>query len=129
MGLTDFHARVLEAGSATKKGDSADPRLLRYNTAYYPMDVGVELVIRDLEDFRHLAELQEPRLAVELEKMAISLDCALASKSSENGRRMNEFRNEANMERINARLRTDDLAQMDEMNYTKDKRYDKNKNY
>lgn len=126
MGITDFHARILEAGSATKKGDSADPRLLRYNTAYYPEDVGVELVIRDVEDFRHLAEMQEPRLAVELEKMAVSLDCALASKSSENGRRMTEFRNEANMERINARLQTEDI---DSMNYTKDKRYDKNKKY
>ena len=126
MGFTDYHARILEAGSATKKGDSADPRLIRYNTGYYPVDVGVELVIRDIEDFRHIAEMQEPRLAVELEKMAVSLDCALASKSSENGRRMTEFRNEANMERIHARIQSDDMASMD---YTKDKSHDRNKNY
>jgi len=124
MGLSDYHAHVLEAGSAIKKGETADPRLIRYNTAYYPADVGVGLVVRDIEDFRHLAELQEPRLSIELEKTAVSLDCALATTSSENGRRMNEFKNQQTMDRMNAKLQLQD--EYDQMNYSQPKKTDGN---
>lgn len=120
MGFTDYHAHILESGSDTTTGNSKG-RMIRYNSSYYPMDVGVEMTVTDLEQFRHMAEMQEPRLAVELIKLCITWDCGLASKSSENGRRMTEFRNSETMDRINAKIKSDDMG-LEQMNYTEQKK-------
>lgn len=119
--VSDYHAHLLESGSATAKGEEADPRLIRYNTSYYPDNVGVELVVLDLEDFRLLASMQEPRLSILLSQMAINLDCALASKSSENGKRMAEFRHEQNMAKLETKITREGLDSFDDINYKQKK--------
>lgn len=84
----EFMAHIFEEGAVTKKGHEADPRMIRYGASFYPENVGVELVVLDLEDFRQACKLEEPRLAIELEELCINLDCALQTKSSESGRRI-----------------------------------------
>lgn len=81
MVVQNYAAHLIEAGSAIKKGESADPRLIRYRTSFYPSDVGAESVIADIEELRALIQEQEPRLAAILEQAVIfPLDCGLASK-------------------------------------------------
>lgn len=127
MGVTDFHAHLLEAGSVTAKDEESNPRLIRYNTSYYPIDVGIEGVVLDLEDFRLLAVMEEPRLSVFLSEMAINFDCALASKSSENGRRMADFRHSENMAKLDAKITREGLDNIDqELNY-KEKKHNPSK--
>ena len=129
MGFSDMHAHILETGSVTRKGESADARMIRYSTGYYPSDVGVEMVILDIEDFRLSAKLAEPRLAVELEELVINLDCSLASKGSEDGRRMLELqRQHDNLARMNMRVETQD-NKIDSNNYIVQKDSHGNKNY
>jgi hypothetical protein len=77
---------LIEAGSGYDPEKPLDPGLLRYRTSIYPEQVGVELLIRDLEQFRSLAKFAEPRLRPFLLEIAYSMDCALASKSSEGGK-------------------------------------------
>ena len=88
MGLGEYLAHIYEAGSVTKTGANADPRMLRYGASFYPENVGIELVVLDLEDFRQSCKLAEPRLAIELDELCINLDLALQTKSSESGRRI-----------------------------------------
>lgn len=127
MGVSDYHAHLLEAGSATSKGEESDPRLIRYNTGYYPPEVGVEGVVLDLEDFRLTATMEEPRLSVFLKEMAINFDCALASKSSENGRRMADFRHSENMAKLDQKITREGLDNIDnELNY-KEKKHNPSK--
>ena len=128
MGFSDFHAHIIETGSVLKKGESADARMIRYGTGYYPSDVGVEMVILDIENFRTSAKLAEPRLSVELEDLVNNVDLALASKGSENGRRMLEMQRERDMARLNMRVEGNSDS-MDSMNYTKSPSYDGNKSY
>lgn len=128
MGFSEFHAHLIETGSVVRKGESADSRMIRYGTGYYPSDVGVEMVILDIEDFRLSAKLAEPRLAVELEELAINLDCSLASKGSENGRRMLEIQRERDqLSRMPMRVEGD--QRIDQANFSQSKSYDQNKNY
>lgn len=128
MGFSEFHAHIIDIGSILKKGQSADNRMVRYSTGYYPSDVGVEMVVLDMEDFRLSAKLAEPRLSVELEELANNLDLALATKGSENGRRMMEIQRER--DHLNRpSLRVDADNGMDELNYMKDPSYNKNKSY
>lgn len=129
MGFSDMHTHILETGSVTRKGESADPRMIRYGTGYYPSNVGVEMVILDIEDFRLSARLAEPRLAVELEELVINLDCALASKGSEDGRRMLEIqRQRDNLARMNMRVDNQD-TNIDQANFVTVKNSHGNKNY
>lgn len=125
MAIQSYFAHLLEAGASTKKGDTADPRLIRYTTSNYPSDVGVELVITDLEEFRLLAELQEPRLAVYLERLAVTLDCGLASKGSEGGKMINQLQKENTQPRANV----PPPQPLDDLNYAESKQYDQNRNY
>jgi len=127
MPVNDYHAHLLEAGSVTTEGKEGEPRLIRYNTGYYPIDVGVEGVVLDVEDFRLLAIMEEPRLAVFLKEMAINFDCALASKSSENGRRMADFRHSENMAKLDQKVTREGLDSIDnDLNY-KEKKHDPTK--
>ena len=129
MGFSDMHTHILEAGSVTRRGESADSRMIRYSTGYYPSDVGVEMVILDIEDFRLSSKLAEPRLAVELEELVINLDCSLASKGSEDGRRMLEIqRQHDNLAKMNMRVETGDNS-VDSANYMTVKNSHGNKNY
>ena len=128
MGFTELHAHVIDIGSILKRGESADHRMVRYSTGYYPSDVGVEMVVWDIEDFRTSAELAEPRLSVELQKLANNIDLSLATKGSENGRRMMEIQRERDALNRPA-LRSDRENSIDEMNYVNNKSYDRNKNY
>ena len=131
-GFGEFTAHIFEAGSVTRRGQSADERMLRYGGSYYPENVGVEMVVLDLEDFRQDAKLAEPRLAVELEELVINLDCALQTKSSENGRRIFDMAKQTMIDQQLNRgiLRTEGNPEpVDNLNYTKDKKYDQNKNY
>lgn len=127
-GFSDMHTHILETGSVTRRGESADARMIRYSTGYYPSDVGVEMVILDVEDFRLSAKLAEPRLSVELEELVINIDCSLASKGSEDGRRMLELqRSKDNLARMNMRIENGDPV--DQANYTTVKNSHGNKNY
>ena len=129
MGINEFHAHMIETGSVVKKGESADARMIRYGTGYYPSDVGVEMVILDIEDFRLSGKLAEPRLSVELEELAVNLDCSLASKGSENGRRMLEMQREKDYN-ANRMVRMDGNSEsIDQLNYSKSKSYNGNKSY
>lgn len=80
---------LLEAGSGFDPEKPADPALLRYRTSIYPEEAGVDLLVRDIEQFRALADSAETRIRPFLLKIAYSLDCALASKSSEGGKMLN----------------------------------------
>ena len=127
MPVNDYHAHLLEAGSVTTEGKEGEPRLIRYNTGYFPIDVGVEGVVLDLEDFRLLAIMEEPRFSVFLKEMAINFDCALASKSSENGRRMADFRHSENMAKLDAKVTREGLDSIDnDLNY-KEKKHNPSK--
>lgn len=77
---------IIEAGSGYDPEKPLDPTLLRYRTSIFPAEVGVELLVRDLEQFRALAKSAEPRLRPFLLEIAYSFDCALGAKSSENGK-------------------------------------------
>lgn len=128
MGFTDFHAHIIETGSVLRKGESTDPRMIRYGIGYYPSDVGVEMVILDIEDFRTSAKLAEPRLSVELEELVNNVDLGLASKASENGRQMMEMQRERDMARLNMRIENNQDS-IDNLNYSKSSSYDRNKSY
>ena len=129
MGFSDIHAHMISSGSVLKKGEAADPRMIRYSTGYYPSDVGVELVINDIEDFRVSAEMAEPRLKVLLVELVNNLDLGLASKGSENGRRMLEIQKEnETLQRIPLRTGGFD-SDIDRANYSQSKAYDGNKHY
>lgn len=123
-----FIADIFETGSRVKEGQGADPRMVRYGSTYYPENVGIEMVVLDLEDLRQDAKMEEPRLSVELEDAVISFDLALQTKASESGRRLFDM---AKDDQIKARdyVRQSQQDDIDSMNYTKDKRYDGNKNY
>ena len=77
---------IIEAGSGYDPEKPLDPTLLRYRTSIFPSEVGVELLVRDLEQFRSLAKSAEPRLRQFLLDIAYSFDCALGAKSSEGGK-------------------------------------------
>lgn len=82
---------IIEAGSGFDPERPLDPTLLRYRTSIFPPEVGVELLVRDLEQFRALANSAEPRLKPYLLQIAYSMDCALASKSSEGGKLLDKI--------------------------------------
>jgi len=82
---------IIEAGSGYDPEKPFDPTLLRYRTSIFPVEVGVELLVRDLEQFRSLAKSSEPRLRPYLLEIAYSMDCALASKSSEGGKMLDKI--------------------------------------
>lgn len=126
MVIQNYAAHLIEAGSAIKKGESADPRLIRYRTSFYPSDVGAESVIADIEELRALIQQQEPRLAEILEQAVIfPLDCGLASKSSEGGKGWTE------LQRDNSQRRETMPAPqpLDEFNYSQNKDFDQNRKY
>lgn len=126
MPIPSFLAHIIELGSAREKGESADPKLVRYRTSYYPADVGVESVVADIEELRAIILEQEPRLAQMLEKTAIyPLDCGLASKASEGGLGVRE------LQRDNSQTRTPtpNPTPLEELDYTQDKHYDRNMKY
>lgn len=126
MGVPSYLAHLIESGSAKNKGESADPKLIRYRTSYYPSDVGVESVIADIEELRALIQEQEPRLAGVLEQAVIfPLDCGLASKASEGGKGISDLQKDNTQQR--AVMPTP--QPLDELNYTESKHYDGNKNY
>lgn len=77
---------IIEAGSGFDPEKPLDPNLLRYRTSIFPEEVGVELLVRDLEQFRSMAKTAEPRLRPFLLDIAYSMDCALGAKSSEGGK-------------------------------------------
>ena len=76
---------LLMAGSSSDAETPADPTMVRYRTSIYPRDVGVELLVRDLEIYKSMIENLESRLSNELRILYKSVDYALASKSSEDG--------------------------------------------
>lgn len=127
MGVPSYLAHLIESGSARNKGESADPKLIRYRTSYYPSDVGVESVIADIEELRALIQEQEPRLAGLMEQAVIfPLDCGLASKASENGKGIYDLQRDNSQQRATMPA----PQPLDEMNYGVDKRYDQgNHNY
>ena len=86
MSLNSGIISIIEAGSGYDPEKPLDPTLLRYRTSIFPGEVGVELLVRDLEQFRSLAKSAEPRLRPFLLEIAYSMDCALGAKSSENGK-------------------------------------------
>lgn len=120
MPIPSYLAVLLETGASTGEGKSADSRLIRYLTSIYPENAGVELLVNDLEDFRTMAKLAEPRLAVYLEHLAINIDCGLATKASESGKMIGRLQNEMQVTTPKANKNTDD-AQVEQMNYSKSK--------
>ena len=86
MSLNSGIISIIEAGSGYDPEKPLDPTLLRYRTSIFPGEVGVELLVRDLEQFRSLAKSAEPRLRSFLLEIAYSMDCALGAKSSEGGK-------------------------------------------
>ena len=86
MSLNSGIISIIEAGSGYDPEKPLDPTLLRYRTSIFPSEVGVELLVRDLEQFRSLAKSAEPRLRPFLLEIAYSMDCALGAKSSEGGK-------------------------------------------
>lgn len=121
MGVPSYLAHLVEAGSARRRGESADPKLIRYRTSFYPSDVGVESVIADIEELRALIQAQEPRLAGILEDAVIfPLDCGLASKASEDGKGVSELQRDNSQQRQNL----PPPQPLDEMNYGESKQYD-----
>lgn len=77
---------TIEAGSGYDPEQPLDPILHRYRTSIYPEQVGVELLVRDIENFRSFAKAAEPRLRPYLLQICYAMDCALASKGSEGGK-------------------------------------------
>ena len=77
---------LIEAGSGYDPEKPFDPGLMRYRTSIYPNEAGVDLLIRDIEEFRSLANHAEPRLRPYLLDIVYAMDCALAGKSSEGGK-------------------------------------------
>lgn len=129
MQIPSFLAVLLEHGASTTKGDQADPRLIRYQTSIYPEDAGIELLVNDIEDFRLLARLVEPRLAVLLTEYAIGMDCGLASKASEGGKMINNLQRERNPV-VLPKTTQNPEQEFDNMNYSVSKQQDfHNKNY
>ena len=94
MGIPSYLAVLLETGASTRRGQGADSRMIRYETSMYPENCGVELLVWDIENFRLTAKLQEPRLAVYLEELAINMDLALATKASEGGKMIHTLQRE-----------------------------------
>ena len=86
MSLNSGIISIIEAGSGYDPEKPLDPTLLRCRTSIFPSDVGIELLVRDLEQFCSLAKSAEPRLRPFLLDIAYSMDCALGAKSSEGGK-------------------------------------------
>ncbi len=129
MGIPSYLAVLLETGASTNKGKSADPRMIRYETSIYPENAGVELLVSDLEDFRLMATLQEPRLAVYLEALAISIDLGLATKASESGKMLNRLQQDQQIQAPKATNRNTDDDKISEMNNSESKQDIGNKKY
>jgi hypothetical protein len=126
MGIQSYLAHLIEAGSARKKGESADPKHIRYRTSYYPSDVGVELVIDDKEELEAEIQLLDPRLAEPLLQVLVyPMDYGLAAKSSEGGRGIHDLQKDNSQPRVNMPA----PQPLDEMNYGESKQYDQNRNY
>lgn len=120
MPIPSYLAVLIETGSFTGDGRASDSKLIRYITSIYPQDAGVEMVVTDLEDFRSMSKLQEPRLAVLLEGLAFSVDCGLATKCSENGKMIGRLQMEQQATVPKSSKNKDDQT-LDEMNYTESK--------
>ena len=91
MAYGEYLAHIFEYSSRHSANAPADPRMIRYGSSIYPEDVGADLVIMDIEDFRQAAELAEPRLRAELLRLVQTIDYGMAAKSSEGGKRLYEF--------------------------------------
>lgn len=76
---------LILAGSRDNAETTADPSMVRYRTSIYPENVGVELLIRDLEIFKEVIKNLDYRLVPHLKALTKSVDYALAGKSSEGG--------------------------------------------
>lgn len=126
MPVPSFLAILLQKGSITKKGEGPDARMIRYETADYPKDVGIELVVTDLEDARLIAEMSEPRLAPWLVEFVINRDLGLATKSSEGAAMLRHLQDDRDHVKLDNKTKVEPL---DEINYSRDKSYDGNKNY
>lgn len=129
MPIPSYLAVLLETGASTNNGKSADPRMIRYETSIYPENAGVELLVSDLEDFRLMASLQEPRLAVYLEALAVSIDLGLATKASESGKMLNRLQMDNQAQVPKATNRNTDDDKVSEMNNTESKQDIGNKKY
>lgn len=114
-GIPSYLAVLVEAGAQTRKNEGADSRVIRYTVSNYPENVGVELVVLDLEDFRLLGSMAEPRLAVYLQEMAINIDCSLATKNSEGSKMIGKLQNE---KQISISKSNTESNEMDKMNYS-----------
>lgn len=86
MSYNQSFISLIEAGSGYDPEKPFDSGLLRYRTSIFPEEVGVELLVRDIEQLRSFAKSAEPRLRPFLLEIVYSLDCALQSKSSEGGK-------------------------------------------
>lgn len=125
----DFLGHIFEAGSVLRRGEGADSRMMRYGATYYPENVGIEMVVLDLEDFRQSAKLAEPRLSVELQELVFNLDCALQTKASESGRRIYDMAKDSQQNTRGVYAMQGNPEAIDQMNFTQSKYYDQNKNY
>lgn len=125
-GVPSYLAVLIEAGAVTKKNETSDARMIRYSTSNYPDNVGVEMVVTDLEDFRLISSLVEPRLALYLQELAINLDCGLATKNSEGSKMLGRLQGERQIAVSKANTEQNSL---DEMNYSQSKADIGNKKY
>lgn len=123
MPIPSYLAILLEAGSVLKTGQGADARMIRYLCSIYPENVGVELLIQDIEALRLLAKMQEPRLAVYLEEYVNTFDLGLASKGSESAKMIRTLQREMQAQvpksMIEKKNEDNDLG-LQEINYNKD---------
>lgn len=128
MDLGEWVAHFIDSSSVLRKGSYSDSRAIRYQTTPLPGNVGAPLVIDDLEQLRFLFETEEPRLVEGLLSLIEAKDLSLLQLSNEDGKRFSDF--VANFQKRQGLARLEGQPdQFDQANFTKDKRFDGNKNY
>ena len=118
---------LVMAGSSDDAEAPADPTMIRYRTSIYPRDVGVELLIRDLEIFKSMIKNLEPRLIPHLQVLYKSVDYALAGKSSEDGFMIDLINTQKKIDHVT--YRPDEHPEDSKNSFGGDSRDAKNKHY
>lgn len=91
---------LLLAGCTDTPEGRADPTLVRYLTSIYPSNVGIELLVRDLEVFKNIIDNMDYRLVPFLKGLTKSVDYALASKSSEEGKMIDLINTQKKIDKV-----------------------------
>lgn len=116
MDMTSPILPLLELSSVNEETGDTNPRFLRYRTSIYPAECGVELVVDDLEIFRLFADNAEGRLRPLLLKLAEAKDCALLSKSSENGQMITNIQTNRNLNMLHTNIPKGNKESLDDLN-------------